>query len=89
MAVAVGQESARPVCGAVLAPELLDEPPPDELLPEELLPEELPPEELPLEEAAPEELPLDTPPLELLELLEESPPLLLEDPAAAGPATRP
>ena len=84
MAVAVGQERARPVCGAVLAPELLDEPPPDELLPEEL-----PPEELPLEEAAPEELPLDTPPLELLELLEESPPLLLEDPAAAGPATRP
>jgi protein TonB len=90
VAVAVGQESARPVCGAVLAPELLDEPPPDELLPEEL-----PPEELPLEEAAPEELPLDTPPLEvlelleLLELLEESPPLLLEDPAAAGPATRP
>jgi hypothetical protein len=60
----VGQESARPVCGAVLAPELLDEPPPDELLPEEL-----PPEELPLEEAAPEELPLDTPPLEVLELL--------------------
>ena len=92
VAVAVGQERARPVCGAVLAPELLDEPPPDELLPEELLPEELPPEELPLEEAAPEELPLDTPPLEvleLLELLEESPPLLLEDPPAAGPAARP
>jgi hypothetical protein len=80
----VGQESAKPVCGAVLAPELLVELPPDELLPEEL-----PPEELPLEEVAPEELPLDTPPLELLELLElveEVPPLLLEDPAAAGPA---
>jgi hypothetical protein len=86
VAFAVGQESARPVCAAVLAPELLDEPPPDELLPEEPLPEELP-----VEEVAPEELPLDTPPLELLELLEplepleEVAPLLLEE-CTAGPA---
>jgi hypothetical protein len=83
VAVAVGQDSARPNCGAVLAPELLEEPAPEELLPEEL----------PLEAVAPEELPLDTPPLELpellelLELLDEAPPLLLVDPPAAGPAT--
>jgi hypothetical protein len=83
VAVAVGQESARPICGVVLAPELLDEPPPDEL------PEELAPEELPLEELAPDELLLDTPPLELLELLEDDAPLLPADPAAAGPATSP
>jgi hypothetical protein len=57
VAVAFGQDSAKPVCGVLPAPELLDELPPDELLPEELLPEELPP--------------------------------LLEDPAAAGPATTP
>ena len=78
MAAAVGQESTRPICGAVLTPELLDEPPPDELLPDEL----------PLDEEMPEELLLDTPPLELLELLElleEDPPLLLEVPPAAGP----
>ena len=75
----MGQESARPICGAVLAPEL-----PEELPPDELLAGELPPEELPLEDVAPEELPLDTPPLELLD---ENPPLLLEDPPAPGPAT--
>ena len=79
MVVAVGQDSASPVWGAVLAP--------DELPPEELLP---------LEDVAPEELLLDDPPLEppeldelleLLELLEEDPPLLLDEPAAPGPAT--
>jgi hypothetical protein len=73
-------------------PLLLDEAPLEELAPEELLPEELAPEELPLDEMAPEELLLDTPLLELLELLElpeDDPPLLLEDPAASGPATTP
>jgi hypothetical protein len=61
--------------------------------PLEELPADVPlPEELPLDDAVPDELPLDTPPLELLELLElleEDPPLLLEDPAAAGPAMTP
>ena len=78
----------------VTAPELLEELPPEELpldepLLEDLPPEELPPDELPLEDPPPEELPLDTPPLELLELLEEDPPLLLDDPPAPGPATTP
>jgi hypothetical protein len=87
VAVAVGQESASPIRGAVLLPELLEEPPPDELPLEDLAPEELP-----LEDEAPEELLLDTPPpelLELLELLDEDPPPLLDDPPAAGPATTP
>jgi hypothetical protein len=100
VAVAVGQESTRPVRGAVPAPELLEALPPDEPLPEALpleewLPDELPPDELPPE---PEEPALDTPLLELLALLEllelpellepqdDDPLLLLEDPALAGPA---
>jgi hypothetical protein len=70
------------VIGVGGPPELLEE-----LAPEELPLEELPPEELPLDDVAPEELPLDAPPLELLELLEEDAPLLLDEPAAAGPAT--
>jgi hypothetical protein len=74
VAFAVGQESARPVCGAELAPELLEEP-----LLEEVAPDE---EELPLDDPPPE-LP------ELLELLEEEPLPPPEDPAAAGPATVP
>jgi len=82
VAIALGQESTRPVRGAVLAPELLDDPPL-----EELPPEELPPEELPPEDVAPEELLLGTPPLELLELLEDDVPPLLDEPPAAGPAT--
>jgi hypothetical protein len=102
VAVAVGQESTRPVRGAVPAPELLEALPPDEPLPEALpldewLPDELPPDELPPDELPPEpeEPPLDTPLLELLELREllellellvDDPPLLLEDPALAGPA---
>jgi len=78
----VGQERTRPVCGAVPAPELLDELPPEELLPEELPlgrpPPELLPDELPLEELAPEELPPEElppeelPPEELV--LDELPP---------------
>jgi hypothetical protein len=69
---------------------LLDDPPLVELPPEEPPPEALLPEELPLEEVAPEEAPLEAPLLELPELLEEEPPLLLlEEPAAAGPAMTP
>jgi hypothetical protein len=95
VAVAVGQESARPICGTVPAPELLVELLPEELELEEVAPEEplldellldeLAPEELLLEDVAPEELLLDETPLELLELLEEDPPLLVEDPPVLDP----
>jgi hypothetical protein len=77
----------------VPAPELLEALPPDELLPEALPLEEWLPDELPLDVLPPDELlpepeepPFDTPLLELLELLDDDPPLLLEDPALAGPA---
>jgi hypothetical protein len=77
---AVGQESDRPVCGAVLTPELLEELPLEEVAADE--------EELPLDDPPPELLePLE--PLELLELLDEDPLPPPEDPAAAGPATTP
>ena len=51
-----------------------------------LAPDELPPEELLLDDPPLEPPELDEL-LELLELLEEDPPLLLDEPAAPGPAT--